>query len=257
MQHRKLFIPDGLSVNHPFFYIIHHPLSDKLYSGYCSCKSHCDSDKLMTYDGYKTSSKYVAEIIKNEGLNSFKVIRVRHFETREAACLYEYRFLTKVNAMRNKRFLNRTNGGKEFRHKGWSIEDRAIMSQNRKGKKRIGPKRKHRNKGRPLSETHKANMRKPKTAEARKNMGNPGRKHSDETKEKLRIIRLGSKHSEITKGKIRSHRHTEEQIKKQSESQKGKKWWNNKIISKFCKECPDGNEWSKGRIKLNPDQPLL
>ena len=64
---RKIFIPEGLTVNHPFFYIIQHIPSGKYYAGYCCKKSHCDSSKLMTEEGYKTSSKIIKEFIKNEG----------------------------------------------------------------------------------------------------------------------------------------------------------------------------------------------
>lgn len=68
----------------------------------------------MTKNGYQTSSKIVKEIIKDEGLESFEVIRIRHFETKCKTCAYEARFLCKVKARHNSVFINQTNGGKEF-----------------------------------------------------------------------------------------------------------------------------------------------
>lgn len=65
----------------------------------------------MTEVGYKTSSRVIKQMIEADGLTSFIVVRIRHFELRESALLYEMKFLRKINAAQNINFLNRSNGG--------------------------------------------------------------------------------------------------------------------------------------------------
>lgn len=101
----------------PYFYIIQHIPTENYYAG-CKISSHADSSNLMTEDGYKTTSKIVKKIIKQEGLLSFKILKIRHFENAQDALNYESRFLQKVNAAENTKFLNLHNGGKNFVNKG-------------------------------------------------------------------------------------------------------------------------------------------
>jgi len=89
----------------------------------------------------------------------------------------------------------------------------------------------------------KENMRKVKLGEK-----NPfyGKTHTDEIKVKMSNDRIGEKnafygktHSDETKQKIRE---------KNKEKMKGQLWWNNRQIEKRGVECP-GYGWIRGRIK--------
>lgn len=104
-------------MNTPYFYIITHLPSGKYYAG-CKFNSKANSDDLMTSGGYKTTSKVVKQLIESDGLDSFKVLKIKHFKTAEEALWYESKFLIKVNAATNSKFLNRQNGGKNFINKG-------------------------------------------------------------------------------------------------------------------------------------------
>ena len=101
----------------PYFYIIKHQLSGKYYAG-CKINSSADSSNLLTLNGYKTTSKVVKKIIKEDGLQSFKILKIKHFTKPEDALKYETRFLKKVKAATNSKFLNLHNGGKNFVNKG-------------------------------------------------------------------------------------------------------------------------------------------
>jgi hypothetical protein len=120
----------------PYFYIIRHKPTQKYYAG-CKINSEADSSNLMKKDGYKTTSKIIKEIIENDGLESFEILKIKEFDSSEKTLLYETRFLVKVNAAENEKFFNQHNGGKNFVNKG----------------------------GYKLSENTKNKMRKPKSEE--------------------------------------------------------------------------------------------
>lgn len=117
-------------MGNPYFYIIEHIPSNKYYAG-CKINSTANSSNLMTDYGYQTTSKIVKELIKKDGLKSFKILKIKHFETAEKTLYYESKFLKKVNAAENLKFLNLHNGGKNFVNKGGYI-----LSQNTKNKMR-------------------------------------------------------------------------------------------------------------------------
>lgn len=103
----------------PFFYIIQDTKTKKYYAGYNSTSDH---KLFMTDMGYKTSSTYVKMLIEQHGLDRFRIIKIRLFDTKEQAYTYESRFLRKVDAANNKKFINLHNnigkapsfGTKEF-----------------------------------------------------------------------------------------------------------------------------------------------
>lgn len=101
----------------PYFYIIRHKPTNKYYAG-CKINSDADSSNLLKKDGYKTTSKVVKNYIKTYGLDSFEILKIKHFKTPEETLNYENRFLVKVNAAENLMFLNLHNGGKNFVNKG-------------------------------------------------------------------------------------------------------------------------------------------
>ena len=120
----------------PYFYIIRHNPTGSLYAG-CKINKSADSLNLMTKDGYKTTSKIVKKLINEDGLESFEILKIKHFKTIEETLKYETIFLQKVDAANNPKFLNLHNGGKNFVNKG----------------------------GYKLSESTKKKMRKPKSKE--------------------------------------------------------------------------------------------
>lgn len=89
-----------------YFYIIEHTPSRRLYAGARWRKGDKGPATLMTENGYKTSSRTVHRLIEEDGLDSFRVRKVREFETGEQALAYEQRFLERVDAPNSGRWLN-------------------------------------------------------------------------------------------------------------------------------------------------------
>ena len=86
-----------MTIYRPYFYIIRHIPTSKYYVG---CKFGKDATplNLMKPDGYHTSSNLVSNLIKEYGLDSFEICRIRVFDTAEQAYTYETRFLRRVHA---------------------------------------------------------------------------------------------------------------------------------------------------------------
>ena len=59
----------------PYFYIIRHISSKKLYAG-CRYAKGCNPSELLTRGGYYTSSNTIRKIIEIEGLEAFEIIRI-------------------------------------------------------------------------------------------------------------------------------------------------------------------------------------
>lgn len=91
----------------PYFYIIEHIKSGKYYAGVRFAKN-CNKEELLQENGYYTSSKYVKELIESDGLESFKIRKIKEFDTAKEAMEYETRFLKKVKARNNDRFINKS-----------------------------------------------------------------------------------------------------------------------------------------------------
>jgi hypothetical protein len=118
-------------MNIPYFYVITHIPSGKYYAG-CKFNSKANSDNLMKLGGYKTTSKVVKELIEKDGLDSFKVLKIKHFKTAEEVLKYESKFLVKVDAANNYKFLNRHNGGKNFINKGgYKLKSSTILKMSK------------------------------------------------------------------------------------------------------------------------------
>ena len=142
MQQPNIYHPyrDHHSVDplRPIFYIIQHIPSGKYYAGYKSNRK-----SFMTEGGYCTSSKVVNNIVNNEGLDIFRIIRIRYFISAKEAHSYEVRFLNRIRAMHNEKFYNQTNGHKEYRNKGGyklSMSTEALNARRRTAASRIGEK---------------------------------------------------------------------------------------------------------------------
>lgn len=98
--------------SNPYFYVIKHIPSSRLYAGIRSTRG-CHPDELLRpIKGYTTSSKYVNELIKSDGLESFKVLyTITEEELGIDIYAVEYEFLTSHNAAKSDIWLNKTNGG--------------------------------------------------------------------------------------------------------------------------------------------------
>lgn len=154
---------------------------DTWYYGVRTANTKSPSEDL--WGDYFTSSDYVKEFRELHGEPD--VIRVHKvFESRESAVEYEDRFLTRVGAVKKEKWINRCNGGKKF-----YVEKTQTPEHVNRRKKAL--------KG-----------RKP---------GFVGKKHSPETKEKMRLARLA--HFEKN-GKRTGWEHSPETKQKMSESRK-------------------------------------
>ena len=106
----------------PYFYIIEHIKSGRLYAG-CKIGNSADPKLLLsnTPDGYLTSSNLVKSIIKEEGLSSFKIVLIDTVCNGEDPLDYETQYLEKNNAKSNPKYLNGHNnkllqhGSNEFK----------------------------------------------------------------------------------------------------------------------------------------------
>jgi hypothetical protein len=117
----------------PYFYIIKHKPTDTLYAG-CKINDSADSLNLMTKDGYKTTSKIVKKLINEGGLESFEILKIKHFDNIDQTLKYETTFLQKVKAATNPKFLNLHNGGQNFVNRGGYKLSKCTKNKMRKPK---------------------------------------------------------------------------------------------------------------------------
>jgi hypothetical protein len=107
-------------MSQPYFYIIRHIPTGKQYAG-CKFAKDADPKKFMTIDGYKTSSKNILKIIKNEGLESFEIVdMILEDEIKipfgfESVYEYETFFLREKNVMMDDMWFNQHNN-RDFVH---------------------------------------------------------------------------------------------------------------------------------------------
>jgi hypothetical protein len=135
----------------------------------------CDPSDLWVK--YFTSSKVVKELIENHGKTSFRTKIDRVFLTKEAAIEREYEVLKHFLAGDNDRFLNQHHS----RVIDWTDEMKAAASRNRRGKNNGMFRRKH-------SAESKKKMRKPhdfSKTDTSKMVGMLGKNHTKLTKEKM------------------------------------------------------------------------
>ena len=211
----------------PYFYIICHRKSGKFYAGSRFVNSRCVANpvEFMKEKGYNTSSKEVNHLIESEGLESFDVLRMKTFTDGESAYNYETKFLKKVNAKDNPKFINRSNNNGIFNTLGMKLSSatKEKISKAHKGRKHSDEYREKMSKstsaekngmyGKKHSEeskkkmAEKAKLRSPDSEETRKKKarhgkdnGMYGKKHSEESKEKMK-----KNHAEESKEKMRNH----------------------------------------------------
>ena len=94
-----------MSIYTPYFYIIQDIRNGIYYAG-AKWAQGCHPDKLLIEGGYMTSSETIKELIRQHGLGSFIIRKIRTFETADQAQDYETRFLRRVKARSNTKFYN-------------------------------------------------------------------------------------------------------------------------------------------------------
>lgn len=103
----------------PYYYVIKEKSTGKRYIGSKYGKD-ADPNKLLTKDGYLTSSKIIQDLIKENGLESFEVEEVVVFENGEEAHLYETTQLQKIDAANNVNYYNSHNNDGNFGYVHWT-----------------------------------------------------------------------------------------------------------------------------------------
>lgn len=145
---------------------------------------------------YFTSSEYVKEMRRTHGEpDTIRV--VREFDNHSEALLYETRFIKRVRAVKNQRWLNRGCCGEDFYNSTpWNKglprtpEVKEKIRQANLGKTVPNETRRKQSealKGRTQSVTHIQNRM---ISLKGRNKGFSGKKHSEETKQKIREARL-------------------------------------------------------------------
>lgn len=109
------------TIYQPYFYIIQHKVTKKMYAGSRWAKG-CHPNEFMQLDGYTTSSNIINRIIDQEGLDSFDVLRIDTNLDRVSAYDYETLFLQTIDASNLDMWFNKQNNNgilinsKEFKN---------------------------------------------------------------------------------------------------------------------------------------------
>ena len=109
----------------PFVYLLTFLPTGQLYIGSRSRKN-CHPADLWTK--YFSSSGVVCSLIKEHGKDFFLYEIRKTFTTKLEALAYETRFLKRVDAKNNKKFLNQTNGDHAFTCNGHTSQSRKKIS---------------------------------------------------------------------------------------------------------------------------------
>lgn len=89
----------------PYFYIIQHKLSKKMYAGSRWAKR-CHPNEFMTKNGYTTSSPTINSIIEQEGLDSFIILHIDTNLDNLSAYDYESLFLQTLDCSNSDEWYN-------------------------------------------------------------------------------------------------------------------------------------------------------
>lgn len=157
--------------NH-YVYLLQSRVSNMNYIGVRTCKGKIGEDH------YKGSSKYMSKEDKD---NCNKII-LKRFKTRKEAVAYEVELHELFDVARNPQFWNRAKQtNTKFDTSGRVLTDEKERAKRSKAQKERYKKHGHPNAGRKLSLEHRTKI----------GEGGKGRKHSADTKEKMRAKAMG------------------------------------------------------------------
>lgn len=179
----------------PYTYLLKHLPTGKFYYG-CRFAEGCHPSEF--WKEYKTSSKYVKELVEQYGADSFEYEIRKTFTDKLAARTWETKVLTKMKVVIREDFLNMTDN--------ISISPEAA-SKGRKGKFGMFP-----NSQKQIDAIKKANTGLKRSEEVKRKMSesakgrdawNKGIPHSEETKQKMAAARVGRKQPKQYADKMR------------------------------------------------------
>ena len=212
MQHNHIYHPykDGHQVDpsRPIFYVIQNTKTGIYYAGYKKNKK-----RFLIEKGYTTSSNIVNEIIQNEGLAIWRIMKIRYFESGKEAKAYEVRFLCRIDAKRNVKFYNKSNDIISMINPGHSPTEkhRKVISEYQKNKVISNETRKKH------SEASKRNWSNMQYREKTINSMKRRKPISEETRKKMSIaasMRKGEKRSDEAKFRMKEAQRRLAQSKK-------------------------------------------
>jgi len=181
----------------PYTYLLKHIPTGKFYYG-CRFAEGCNPADF--WKDYKTSSKYVKQLIEQYGADSFVFDIRKTFDDKQSARNWETKVLKKLNVVSREDFLNMTDN--------ISISPEAA-SKGKKGKVGI-----YKISQEQINAIKKANTGLKRSEEVKKKMSNSakgkrsgdmnpmfGKKMSEETKQKMRLAKIGKKRGPYNKNK--------------------------------------------------------
>jgi hypothetical protein len=180
----------------PYTYLLKHVPTGKFYYG-CRFAEGCHPTEF--WKSYKTSSKYVKELVEQYGENTFEYEIRKTFTDKQSARNWETKVLKKMNVVVRSDFLNMTDN--------ISISSEAA-SKGRKGKFGI-----FKNSQKQIDAIKKANTGLKRSEEVKRKMSesqmgrdawNKGISHSEETKQKMKTARIGRKQPKHYADKMRT-----------------------------------------------------
>lgn len=206
---------------------------------------------------YFTSSTYIKNLIEEHGIESFDYQVRRVFKTADQAKRCEIKVLKKFNASRNSQWINKHIPGDKFYNDGHSEKTR----QKFRGPRAAISGKNHPLFGRGHTKNSITKMRDSKIGVRWWTDGINNIRSKESPGEKWKIGRtLNRMDIHPLKGTTKSEAHkaaiskaltgkiqTEEQKRKNSETNMGKLWWNNGAITTKSKESP-GDGWVRGRL---------
>lgn len=176
----------------PYTYLLKHDPTGKLYYGVRYAKG-CDPSELWVT--YKTSSKYVKNLIEEFGENSFSYEVRKVFKDVSSARTWESKVLKRMRVVSRCDFINMTDNisiSPEAASKGKNGKSFPISEETKQKMRLIKL-------GKKMSEETKVKMSEKGKLRVGKNNPMFGKKMSEETRTKMRLAKLGKKRGPYNK----------------------------------------------------------